>query len=70
MNQRVEITVEGILNNFTHRLCIPVGASFDDALQILDLFKAEVQKMKDIAANQAAASQPAATPADSNGVQT
>jgi hypothetical protein len=63
MNQRVEITVEGVLNNFTHKLCIPVGASFDDALQMVDLFKAEVQKMKDIAANQQA------MPAPSNGVQ-
>jgi len=63
MNQRVEITVEGVLNNFTHKLCIPVGASFDDALQMVDLFKAEIQKMKDIAANQQA------TPATSNGIQ-
>lgn len=52
MNQRVEITLEGMLNNFTHKLQIPVGASFDDALAMLDQFKTEVQKMKDIAAQQ------------------
>lgn len=52
MNQRVEITLEGALNNFTYKLQIPVGASFDDALLMMDQFKGEVQRMKEVAASQ------------------
>jgi len=60
MNQRIEICLESTLNNFTYKLCVPVGPSFDDALNMVDQFKAEIQRMKDIAEQQEAAKRTAA----------
>ncbi len=61
MNQRIEITLEGVLNNFTYKLMIPTGPSFDDALLMVDQFKAEVQRMKEIASNQKASQEATAS---------
>jgi len=62
MNQRLEITIEAVLDNRTYRLALPIGAPYSDVFQILDSFKVQVSTMQDIDQQQQAAAQ-AASPA-------
>ena len=58
MNQRLEVTLELVVNGYTFKLALPLGAAYDDALAAIQQFIQHVSVMKENAAQHAATVQP------------